>query len=203
MILQNVISAAEAASYIVSKHDNVTPLKLQKLLYYLAVWGIVSEDYAVDAKFEKWQYGPVHPKTYQQFKQYGSVPIPSTGTVSLQVSEQAGKTIDFVLECYSAFNASTLSSLTHQELPWKQTHANKEISEHSIYQFYSKISFAKNFPFDPSKPFYPVSTDLHHAFILDMNKKDASAVSIYPSYLEFRKQVQQAQATLTKFRDRA
>ncbi len=54
-------------------------------------------------------------------------------------------------------------------------------------EYYSKLAFANNFPLDfDKKPFYPVLTDNHYAFIFDMNAKDAASAQVYPSYKVYK-----------------
>ena len=66
----------DLAYYILNNYQEaskggITPLKLQKLLYYIYVWGIVSNNKIIDAKFQKWSYGPVIKEVYQEFSSFG------------------------------------------------------------------------------------------------------------------------------------
>lgn len=161
-------------------------MKLQKLLYYVKVWGLVGKQTLVSQPFEKWQYGPVNPEVYQKFKHYGSGTISCSDPLHPEPPPGEKKTIDFILECYAPFDAVTLSSMTHQDLPWKKTPINQIISEELILDYYSKLPFAKNFPFDETKPFYPVETDFHYAFIFDMDEKSVETLH-YPSFTQYKR----------------
>jgi hypothetical protein len=107
-------------------------------------------------------------------------------------------TINFVLDCYAVYDAITLSAMTHQEKPWKKTSMNSVISESKILKYYSKQPFAKNFPFDPHQPFYPLQTNMHYAYIFDMDKEEAASVSEYPSYIAYKKYQLYAKNGLSK-----
>ncbi len=73
------------------------------------------------------------------------------------------------------------------------------ILEKSLLSYYSKLPFAKNFPFDPEKkPFYPVLTDNHYAYIFDMSAKDAAAAQVYPSYKVYKAKQKAASEELQK-----
>lgn len=190
-------------SYYVIEHcKGTTPMKLQKLLYYLKVWGIVSGKDIVDGDFVKWKFGPVNKDVYYEFKKYASSQIPPQGLPKVDLSLADKEFVDFVLECYGPYNALTLSSMTHLEGPWQQTGPDKTISEKAIKSYYSSLPFAKNFPVDPAKPFYPVQTNMYHAFILDMVKHEAEKSVVYPSFADYKKQVaeakQQSMALLEK-----
>lgn len=182
----------DLAYYVVDKCHDVTALKLQKLMYYLKVWGVVSQNDVVDGNFEKWKFGPVNAEVYNVFKKYGSGTIPKSLIFKKKTSQDKKPFIDFVLDCYDPFDALTLSSMTHGEDPWQQTSYNQVITEKSIVEYYSKQPFAKNFPFDPANPFYPVQTNMYHAFIMDMSKEDAEKLTTYPSYKVYKEQVKEA-----------
>lgn len=107
----------------------VSQMKLQKMVYFangyhLAVYNtpLIMED------FEAWDFGPVVPSIYQQYKLYGSSPISDTFFANKIVHEkklatlsmQAVNTINFTWDATSHLSASTLSNWTHKEAsPWK------------------------------------------------------------------------------------
>ena len=100
----------------------ITPMKLQKLMYY------VCRDYVketgclpISEQFEVWQYGPVLPSVYAEFKSFGSSPIKSfakdaTGK-SYKVSEEDNPILSRILDMVWAKNKMLtgvqLSRLTH------------------------------------------------------------------------------------------
>lgn len=192
------MNAINLSYYIIKNYDGVTPLKLQKLLDHLKVWGLVSSEFSVDTQFEKWAYGPVSNEVYQQFKQYSSAVIPKSIVPQVKLPSEIKQTVNFVLDCYAVYDAITLSAMTHQEKPWKKTPVNSVISENKILKYYSKLPFAKNFPFNPYKPFYPLQTDMHYAYIFDMDKEEAISVSEYPSYIAYKKYHLHAKNGLSK-----
>lgn len=101
----------------------ITPMKLQKLMYY------VCRDYAketgqipINEQFEVWQYGPVLPSVYGEFKSFRSNPITSfakdaTGR-SYRVNEEENPilagTLDVVWAKNKYLSGVQLSSKTHQ-----------------------------------------------------------------------------------------
>ncbi len=100
----------------------VSPMKLQKLLYfisceYLKRTGeeLLSEDFGV------WQYGPVLPTVYNEFKSFGSFPISEyakdAAGVSYAVDEDTApnlKTaIDLIWQTFRSFTGIELSKITH------------------------------------------------------------------------------------------
>jgi uncharacterized phage-associated protein len=180
----------QLACYILNTQKAVTHLKLQKLLYYLKVWGLVSGNQVISEDFIKWKHGPVNKKVYDAYKKYGYSSIPKCAFKGSRIEHK--EFVDFILECYGPYDAITLSAMTHQDAPWKETPPDSIISNQSIMKYYSSLPFARNFPFDPQKPFYPVQSNLHYAFIFDMDEKTINETMAYPSYIAYKKQEEKA-----------
>lgn len=60
-----------------SAESLITPLKLQKLLYYAQAWSLVFRGKALFYEdIEAWVHGPVIPLVYQRYKHHGYNLIP-------------------------------------------------------------------------------------------------------------------------------
>lgn len=134
----------DAARYLVylSYNDHtysLTPLKLQKVLYYAQGWS-----YVWDAKplfleeFEAWQYGPVNREVYDNFKVYKGQEIPDyEGTIPQYATFDELETIKSVWEEYGAETAGNLVNMTHTEMPWIEAYrTGSVISNQSIQNFF-------------------------------------------------------------------
>jgi uncharacterized phage-associated protein len=192
------MNALSLSHYIIHKYDDITPMKLQKLLYYLKVWGLVSGTFSVDTEFKKWKYGPVSNEIFHEYKQYKSAVIPKAAIPFVELSSELKASIDFVLDCYSVYSAVTLSAMTHQEKPWQKTPDNAVITEKKILKYYSQQSFAKNFPFHPKNSFYPLQTDIQSAYIFDMGNEETEKMLMYQSYEEYLKHQLKAEKSISK-----
>ena len=102
----------------------LTPLKLQKLIYYAHGWslGFFGEP-LIDEMVEAWKYGPVIPSIYQLFKHYGNQPIKkpvTVGDVALpELKENTQVLCEKVWGVYGQRSGLELSSLTHKKgTPW-------------------------------------------------------------------------------------
>jgi uncharacterized phage-associated protein len=177
----------------------ITPLKLQKLLYYVKAWGLVAGMDLFEGEFYKWPYGPVNPEVYHTCKQYGRSPIPPPITQPALPAPVERELIDFIIEAYLPFSPTTLSAMTHKEAPWRETPDNAVISHAAMRRFYARQPFAKNLAsFDfVHKPYYPVQGDSWHAFVLDMSAEDAHRHTQFASYAQYREYFKQAQADIT------
>ncbi|MGM1052479.1 MAG: Panacea domain-containing protein [Pseudomonadota bacterium] len=109
---------------------NLTPMKLQKLLFYVQSWYLRDHDGTplMDDHFARWTYGPVIPSLYHDLKSYGARPITSKISTALRKDgdfkivtpsmmdddEEAQQYIDLVIETYGELSGPRLSWLTHE-----------------------------------------------------------------------------------------
>lgn len=192
------MTALQLSYYIINHQKSyssggISPLKLQKLLYYVFVWDIVAGENLLDCDFVKWNFGPVNEEVYQHYKIFGKTDIPINISDEVVLPNKSKQFINFIVSNYSKYDAVTLSAMTHKDEPWQVSPKNKSIAKKMIKNYYSKLNFAKNFPISKSKPFYPVETDLHYSYILDMTpmeSKNSLHFNSYSEYLIFEKQNQ-------------
>jgi len=192
-LAQNII-----LSYNKFFDESLTHLKLQKLLFYTYVWSLVDGEPLAHNAFAKWKHGPVNPDIYHEYKKYNDELIPLENLEYTKISNHQTKLMDFVVANYGKFSPITLSAMTHQDEPWKNTEVSDYLNDKIVKNFYSKLNFAKNFPVDFNKPFYPVETDLHYSFVLDFSEKSKSNPFAYKSYSEYLKLESKSKKELEK-----
>ncbi len=117
---------------------DITPMKLQKLIYCLYKEYYKSTGRALfDERFEAWKYGPVLRSVYDTFKKYGANAIKGFAAATdgnVYVVNQS-KSSDFkyafekIWRKYSDFDGIVLSSFTHQS----NTAWRKAIDRRSVY----------------------------------------------------------------------
>lgn len=117
--------------------EYITPLKLQKLLYYiqgmaLRIYGKPAFSNIISA----WQYGPVVEEIYQQYK--GRNPI-STPKTTYNVCDGLKKIIELVVSSYGQIEAGTLIDLTHDEDPWINSVNSGTIDIELIKEYFNKV----------------------------------------------------------------
>lgn len=118
---------------------SLTPLKLQKILYYVQGWSYVWDGKPMfNEEFEAWQYGPVNREVYNQFKQYKRKEIPvSEGRRPLRSTSDELDTIQSVWVEYGPESAAELVSMTHAEKPWIDAYeAGTSISNQAIKEYF-------------------------------------------------------------------
>lgn len=110
---------------IFEKLEEVTPLMLQKLLYFTQ--GIFSALYGRPIFAEDcraWVHGPVYPEVYELFRDFKYNPIDDARFALLEGTEDVltddeKKVIDLVVNTFGMYGGKVLERITHNEEPWK------------------------------------------------------------------------------------
>jgi len=148
-------------NYSNRKDYGVSNLKLQKLLYFIQVYFLLNSDNnepCFSERIEAWDFGPVVPVAYQEYKQYGSTDIPFVDSymdfdvndpwnVSIIefdedcITEKDKNLINDVVTRLADYSATDLVDITHHQAPWKDVyvkHKNNEITNDSIRKYFSE-----------------------------------------------------------------
>lgn len=80
-------------------------------------------------KIEAWIHGPVIPNVYRQFKKFGFSPIDTALGNEHAFPEEIDALLNEVWETYGQLDATTLESLTHSELPWREARRSVDVDE--------------------------------------------------------------------------
>lgn len=113
-------------AYVFEKLEEVTPLMLQKLLYFIQ--GIYSALYGKPIFVEDcraWLHGPVYPEVYDLFRDFKYNPIDDARFALLEGTEDAltddeKKAIDLVVNTFGMYGGKVLEKITHNEDPWME-----------------------------------------------------------------------------------
>lgn len=128
----------------------ITPLKLQKLLYYVQAWGLALYDNRVmNESFEAWAHGPVIPETYFQLNKFGYHPIDPNDSFfeDAEIDETTIHLLEQIRDIYGIYDGKYLEELTHQETPWIETRGdlspearcNAVIPEDTMRKYYLEM----------------------------------------------------------------
>ena len=109
--------------YLLCKSGDITPLALQKLLYYAQVffYALFHVELFTD-RCQAWALGPVFPDVYFKYRDFGSDPIakPTTDFQNeidgLNIREI--EVLDAVILAFGHYSGRVLSEITHREKPW-------------------------------------------------------------------------------------
>jgi uncharacterized phage-associated protein len=133
--MKTTYSALDISSFFIKK--GVSPLKLQKLLYYSQVWFFVKKDCSFfQDRIKAWIYGPVIYDVWSDFKYMKrSSIIPISRASNTLLDDIAISHLDEVWSSYGHLSGSDLVDLTHNELPWKNSRKgllNNEPSDNEV-----------------------------------------------------------------------
>ena len=140
-------------AYIFSALHEVTPLTLQKLLYYIqGNYAAIYDKPLFDAPCEAWVHGPVYRNVYNLFRDFKYNPIDDDRFVPLKESAlpltpEAKEVVDRVLDTFGMYSGKVLESITHKETPWLEARkgflpdetSHAEISLDAMKSYFKKV----------------------------------------------------------------
>lgn len=160
MSKNGLISPKEIAKYFLIRAGKdgelITPLKMQKLVYFAHVFYLVDKKgkrRLFDEKIEAWPAGPVIPSLYRDLKKYGSSPIKES---FVNISEkkflekndpEIVNILDKTYEACEKYTAFELVVISHKEKGWlearkglqpNQKSNNYILDEHILEQHLKK-----------------------------------------------------------------
>lgn len=133
------------------KGDSITPLKLQKLVYYAQAWHYtVFNEPLFDDKIEAWTHGPVVKSLWEKFKNVGRDSFIDVAEIDFTMPSFSNSTrtlLEEVNKIYGEHSGSYLEDLTHSEAPWIDARGNSsvyaastnEITLQSLKAYYAQL----------------------------------------------------------------
>lgn len=112
--------------YLLSRSFDVTPLALQKLLYFAQAFfhALYKKELFAD-DCQAWSYGPVYPEIYNKYKVYRSEPIATEEMDGIdELTAEEKSFLDSIIHVFGNFSGTMLSHITHAELPWLEARGN-------------------------------------------------------------------------------
>lgn len=138
------------AQYIIMKCEEITPLALQKLLYYSqGFYKSFFGNFLFKADCEAWVHGPVYNEIYYKYKFFGSKNIEQylDYDISEILDEDKKNLLDVIIKCFGFYNGKALEKMTHYERPWLDAirgmmideKSNNIILKENIADYFEKI----------------------------------------------------------------
>lgn len=141
-------------AYIFEKLVEVTPLTLQKLLYFIQGLALaINNQIMFEEDCEAWIHGPVYAKVYDLFKEFKYNPIEDVKFAlfkgkCIELSKEEKNIIDLVINTFGMYGGKVLEQITHHEDPWIHARigysddmpSNNIIDKASIKQYFIKIN---------------------------------------------------------------
>ncbi len=157
----NVLNVARYVINYSNQQDyGISNLRLQKLLYFIQAHYLTctdSDSPCFSDEIEAWDFGPVIPAVYHEFKRFGSGNIPTITSYivfddkdiwsahSVEFDNESipkcdQEKINKVVDKFSSYSTTSLVSLTHNQRPWKEAYSglnNGVISKESIKEYFA------------------------------------------------------------------
>lgn len=111
----------DTAKYILEKKGPMSTMKLQKLCYYAQAWSLVwTEEPLFQEEFQAWANGPVCRELFNETKgRYQVSAADEPKGDSSRLTDDQKDICNRVIDFYGDRSAQYLSTLSHQEDPWK------------------------------------------------------------------------------------
>lgn len=151
-------TSKQIADWILSKvntekGDTISPLKLQKLLYYCQAWHLAIFKMPIfEEDVVAWAHGPVIPSQYNRFSYI--LRNDNINPKKINIEEITFEDLETevllteVFELYNEHSATYLENLTHSESPWINARgglkswerSNTIIAKEVMLNFYSELN---------------------------------------------------------------
>lgn len=120
---ENEISKLESAvKYLLMQTSEITPLALQKLLYFGQGFKKAFVDaFMFEEDCEAWAHGPVYRDVYYKYRGYGYNPI-EEGHLSyenINLTDDEKELLDYIVLYFGCYSGKILENMTHSEEPWR------------------------------------------------------------------------------------
>lgn len=121
----------------------ITNLKLQKLLYFIQAEFLVSIGApCFNEEIEAWDFGPVVPEVYHEYKSFGNSNIILSEDDELPfIRETDRNRIKGMVDEGAQYSASDLVRITHNQAPWKNAYKryyNNVITKDAIQDYFTE-----------------------------------------------------------------
>ena len=134
-LLMNVVCKSTkidlAIEYLLDQCEDITPLALQKALYYIqGFYYAFYKTFLFSEDCQAWVHGPVYRDIYFRYRDYKFDPIEYNNGFDATVFSAAEKAVlESVVKHICCYSGKVLEKFTHSETPWLSTRGNLLESE--------------------------------------------------------------------------
>ncbi len=139
----------EVISYLLFQCEDITPLALQKALYYVqGLYYAFMDTFLFEDDCEAWVHGPVYRNIYNRYSSYRFDPIEVERDFDISIFTDGEKAImDSVIQYFCCYSGKILEYFTHSEIPWlkargnlpAEAHSNRIISKETIGEYFTAV----------------------------------------------------------------
>ena len=152
-MMKNTLTIFDVANFFLKIVDRdsgstITPLKLQKILYYAQGYHLAYYDKELFSEdFQAWAHGPANEDIYEKYKEYGFNSIPSPIEEIPEIEDSECDFLNDIWQTFGIYDGKYLEEQTHKEKPWidaRKGYAPGEkcqviISKDSMKEFFKSV----------------------------------------------------------------
>ena len=121
------------AQYILQQCEDITPLALQKALYYIQGFFYIFNEYFIFKEdCQAWAHGPVYEEVYNRYRNYRFDPLQDENVFDVASFTSFEKAVfNSVIDNFCCYSGKTLTRFTQNETPWITTRGDLPATEPS------------------------------------------------------------------------
>ncbi len=138
------------AEYIVAMGKEITPLALQKILYYAqGFYKAFFGKFLFEEDCQAWVHGPVFVDIYEKYKDFKSANISIDIDYDIEdiIVDEKREILDAVIKYFGYYNGKALEKMSHYETPWINArkgllpteNSNNIIDKEDIKEYFEKV----------------------------------------------------------------
>lgn len=138
------------SKYIIVTCKEITPLALQKILYYAqGFYYAFFGKFLFDDDCQAWVHGPVFVDIYEKYKGFKSSNIFIYVDYDIEdvMTDEKKEILDAVIKYFGYYNGKALEKMSHYEIPWINArkgllpteNSNNIISKKDIEEYFKKV----------------------------------------------------------------
>lgn len=138
------------AEYIIAIGKEITPLALQKILYYAqGFYKAFFGKFLFEDDCQAWVHGPVYVNIYEKYKEFKSANIFIDVDYDIEdiIEDEKREILDAIIKYFGYYNGKALEKMSHFETPWINArkgllpieNSNNIISKNDIKEYFEKV----------------------------------------------------------------
>lgn len=138
-----------AIEYLLNQCEDITPLSLQKALYYIqGFYYAFYKTFLFSEECQAWVHGPVYRDIYFRYRDYKFDPIECNNEIDDMIFSSSEKAIlESVAKHICCYSGKVLEKFTHSEAPWLSARGNlpetepsdKVITKEDIGKYFNRV----------------------------------------------------------------
>lgn len=138
------------SEYIITIGKEITPLSLQKILYYAqGFYKAFFGKFLFEDDCQAWVHGPVYVNIYEKYKEFKSANISIDIDYDIEdiIVDEKREILDVIIKYFGYYNGKALEKMSHYETPWINArkgllpteNSNNIINKEDIKDYFEKV----------------------------------------------------------------